>query len=114
MANIKIDKKLQQKSSEQVDQELLNLLTHDNDDDGEKGTIIKLGIAKDETTNFEFLICPYCHNSVAWEDFYNDIDTMSILDTDAAASGSFTCPQCSREMRVFLDVLIHAEKMEIQ
>lgn len=110
MPNIKIDKNLLQKSSEQVEDELLGVLT--DQDQFKPNVVIKFGITENGTTNFENLICPYCHNTVPWEDFYNDVDTMDILDTDASASGSFTCPHCEQEMDVFLNVLVHAEKKE--
>lgn len=70
MKKIKIDKQLLQKSSEQVEQEVLDILA-----DGVKENLIQLGITKSGTTNFENLICLYCHNTVPWDVFYNDVDT---------------------------------------
>lgn len=71
---------------------------------------IKLGIQKDETTNFEKLICPYCKNIIDWNEFYDYVDPYDTLSTDSQVTNNYTCPKCKKQIRVCLDVLIHAEK----
>lgn len=72
---------------------------------------IKLGIAQDTTTNFENLICPHCHANIDWDTFYGAVDPHDTLSTDAAVTNDYTCPECKKEMRVCLDVLVQAEKL---
>lgn len=73
---------------------------------------IKLGIQKDETTNFENLICPYCKNVIDWNKFYGFVDPYDTLATDSQVTNNYTCPKCKNEICVCLDVLVHAEKLK--
>lgn len=71
---------------------------------------IKLGIAEDITTSFENLICPYCHTHIDWDIFYSAIDLQGSLSTDKVTTNEYECPYCHKQMRIYRNVLINAQK----
>lgn len=74
---------------------------------------IEIGVGNNETTTFEVLTCPYCHSKINWKDFYSVVDKHETLLTDSSVvNDEYICPRCKKAMRVCLDVLVHAEKLD--